>query len=46
LVPDFKLMVLASFEARGSLLLAVEAHDTPLIGWALETKAIDITTAK
>ncbi|MEU0521964.1 hypothetical protein [Streptosporangium sp. NPDC006007] len=45
-VPDFGLLHLAARYARGSALAVVETTSTPLIGWAMETGAINLLTGQ
>ncbi|MGW5768782.1 hypothetical protein ACWEVY_06500 [Streptomyces longwoodensis] len=43
-VPDYGDMNLAASYARNSALAVVESQTTPLIGWAMEVQALDLTT--
>ncbi|MFJ8107808.1 hypothetical protein [Streptomyces sp. NPDC096132] len=43
-VPDYGDMYLAASYARNSALAVVESHTAPLIGWAMEVQAVDLTT--
>ncbi|WP_214107267.1 hypothetical protein [Acrocarpospora catenulata] len=45
-VPDFGTLTLAANYARGSSLAVVETASTPLIGWAMETKAVNLLTGQ
>lgn len=43
-VPDYGDMHLAASYARNSALAVVESRTAPLIGWAMEARAVDLTT--
>lgn len=43
-VPNYGDMYLAASYARNSALAVVESHTAPLIGWAMEVQAVDLTT--
>lgn len=43
-VPDYGDMELAASYANNSVLAVVESRTHPLLGWAMETQAVDLTT--
>ncbi|MFD5858715.1 hypothetical protein [Streptomyces chartreusis] len=43
-VPDYGDMELATSYAHNSVLAVVESRTHPLLGWAMETQAVDLTT--
>jgi hypothetical protein len=44
--PSYQTVTIAAEAAGGSLLVAVEGAEAPLIGWAMHTQAVDLVTAK
>lgn len=45
-VPDYETMELAMRYANGSSLAVIETRTSPLIGWAMEMKALDLVTSE
>ncbi|MFF0249904.1 hypothetical protein [Streptosporangium sandarakinum] len=45
-VPDLATLHLAARRAHGSALAVIETEETPLIGWAMETGAVNLLTGE